>query len=262
MIKILALGDVVSSCGTQYLADGRRLAGFREKIGADLVVVNGENSADGNGILPSSADALFHAGADVITGGNHSWQRREIYRYFEENPALIRPANYPDAAPGQGYYIADVRGFRVLCINLAGVVFMEPVGSAFDCGDRILRDNAGKYDIALIDVHAEATSEKEALGWYFAGRVAAVWGTHTHVATAAARIYNGPRNVRLGYGHTWNGSRGDHPSVPRKNTDQVHGGDGKPCGARCAVCYRRIAEKMRVGGASGVLIGAARGSFG
>lgn len=191
MIKILALGDVVSSCGTQYLADGRRLAGFREKIGADLVVVNGENSADGNGILPSSADALFHAGADVITGGNHSWQRREIYRYFEDNPALIRPANYPDAAPGQGYYIADVRGFRVLCINLAGVVFMEPVGSAFDCGDRILRDNAGKYDIALIDVHAEATSEKEALGWYFAGRVAAVWGTHTHVATADERILDG-----------------------------------------------------------------------
>lgn len=190
-MKILALGDVVGASGTEYLCRGRRLSRFRDSVGAELVVVNGENSAEGNGILPASADALFDAGADVITGGNHTWQRREIYSYIEDKPMLLRPANYPDAAPGMGYCIVDVRGFRVLCMNLAGVVFMEPVASPFDCGDKILRENEGRYDAAIIDVHGEATSEKEALGYYFAGRAAAVWGTHTHVATADERVLDG-----------------------------------------------------------------------
>lgn len=195
MLKILALGDVCGAPGTDYLRSDRKLSRFCGHIGADFVVINGENSAEGNGITPASADALFEAGADVITGGNHSWQRREIYDYFDSHPRLIRPANYPDACPGEGLVICDVRGYRVLCANLVGVVFMDPVASPFDTADRILRDNAGKYDIALFDVHAEATSEKQALGWYLCGRAGAVWGTHTHVATADARILEG----RCGY---------------------------------------------------------------
>lgn len=196
MLKILVLGDVCGAPGTEYLQSGRRLARFRSHIGADLVIVNGENSAEGNGILPGSADALFESGADVITGGNHTWQRREIYDYFESHPNLIRPANYPDICPGEGYVIADVKGYRALIVNLCGNTFMEPpVASSFDTADKILRELAGKYDFAMFDVHAEATSEKQALGWYLCDRVAALWGTHTHVQTNDARVLEG----RCGY---------------------------------------------------------------
>ncbi len=195
MLKILALGDVCGAPGTEYLLSGRRLSRFKNHIGADMVIVNGENSAEGNGILPTSADALFEAGADVITGGNHTWQRREIYSYFDSHPNLIRPANYPDICPGEGYVITDVKGYRALVINLCGVAFMDPVQSPFDTVDKILRTLEGKYDFAVVDVHAEATSEKQALGWYLCDRITALWGTHTHVQTADARILEG----RCGY---------------------------------------------------------------
>lgn len=195
MLKILALGDVCGAPGTEYLLHGRRLARFKGHVGADMVIVNGENSAEGNGILPASADDLFEAGADVITGGNHSWQRREIYSYYDDHPNLIRPANYPGVCPGEGYVIYDVKGYRVLVLNLCGTAFMDPVASAFDTADRILRDLEGKYDLAVVDVHAEATSEKESLGWYLCDRVSALWGTHTHVQTADARVLEG----RCGY---------------------------------------------------------------
>ncbi len=191
MIKILALGDVCGAPGTEYLLHGRRLSRFKGHIGADLVIVNGENSAEGNGILPTSADALFEAGADVITGGNHTWQRREIHSYFDSHPNLIRPANYPDICPGEGYVIVDVKGYRALVVNLCGTAFMDPVASPFDTADKILRDLEGKYDFAMFDIHAEATSEKQALGWYLSGRAAAIWGTHTHVQTADARVLEG-----------------------------------------------------------------------
>ena len=196
MIKILVLGDVCGAPGTEYLLHGRRLVRFRGHIGADFVIVNGENSAEGNGILPASADALFEAGADVITGGNHTWQRREIYSYFDNHPNLIRPANYPDICPGEGYVIADVKGYRILVANLCGNTFMEPpIASSFDTADKILRENEGRYDFAVFDVHAEATSEKQALGWYLCDRVTALWGTHTHVQTNDARVLDG----RCGY---------------------------------------------------------------
>jgi len=191
MIKILTVGDVCGAPGVDYLTSGRRLARFRDHIGANVVIVNGENSAEGNGILPASADDLFDAGADIITGGNHSWQRREIYPYFESHPNLIRPANYPGVCPGEGYVIHDVQGYRLLCVNLAGVTFMDPVASPFDTADKILRDLSGKYDFAVFDIHAEATSEKMALGWYLSDRAAVVWGTHTHIQTADARVLPG-----------------------------------------------------------------------
>ena len=191
ILKILALGDVVGDPGTNYLAGGRRLSGKRAEYGAHLVIVNGENSAEGNGILPSSAQSLFDSGADIITGGNHSWQRRETYDYMDDTENLIRPANYPASVPGHGYTLCDVCGTSVLVINLVGNTFMDPVASPFDTADKILAQCAGRYDIAVVDIHAEATSEKIALGWYLDGRVGAVFGTHTHVATSDARVLPG-----------------------------------------------------------------------
>lgn len=185
-INILAVGDVVGMAAARYLQG--KLNKIREALGIDLVIVNGENSADGNGILPQSADTIFDAGADVITGGNHSFRRREVYTYLDDTRYCIRPANMPGAAPGQGYTIIDSDGIRVLVINLLGTMFLDPIESPFACADRILENQKGKYDIAVVDFHAEATSEKAALARYLDGRVSVLFGTHTHVPTADARI--------------------------------------------------------------------------
>ena len=190
-MKILCLGDVVGEQGCAFLTRGRRLSRLRDALGADLVIVNGENSAAGNGITPASADSLLYAGADVITGGNHSWRRRESAALLDDRAEILRPANFPDGAPGHGAYITEAAGRRVLVLNLAGCVYMEPIESPFTAADRILREYAGKYDVSVIDFHAEATSEKLALARYLDGRVSAVFGTHTHVATADAQILPG-----------------------------------------------------------------------
>lgn len=190
-MRILCLGDVVGDEGVAHLTAGRLLSKLRGSLAADLVIVNGENSAPGNGITPDSARSLFEAGADVVTGGNHTWRRREIAPMLDDEEFLLRPANYPAAAPGHGACIADAAGWRVLVLNLAGCVFMEPLASPFETADRFLRDYAGKYDAAVVDFHAEATSEKLALARYLDGRVSAVFGTHTHVATADAQVLPG-----------------------------------------------------------------------
>lgn len=188
MIKILALGDVVGEEGVSFLENGGRLRKLASKLGADLVVVNGENSADGNGISRDSAERLYDCGADVITGGNHTFKRREIASMLDDEEYLIRPANYPAEAPGMGYVIADVRGCRILVMNLLGVVYMDPMTPPAEVAERILRNEKGKYDAVICDIHAEATSEKLFFARYFDGRMAAVWGTHTHVATADAQV--------------------------------------------------------------------------
>ncbi len=190
-MRILALGDVVGTAGVKYLSDGRRLSRLRQELCADLVIVNAENSAAGNGVTPDSAEALFFAGADVLTGGNHSFRRREAQSLLDDTPLLLRPANYPDCAIGHGTCITECAGQRLLVINLAGCVYMEPLESPFTCADRILKENEGRYDVAVVDIHAEATSEKIALARYLDGRVAAVFGTHTHVATADVQILPG-----------------------------------------------------------------------
>lgn len=190
-IKILALGDTVGSSGTTYLAAERKLQRMRSTLGVHLVVANAENSAEGNGTLPQSADALFDAGADVLTGGNHTFRRREFYNMLDDCENVLRPANLPAAAPGHGYTVYNADGIRILVMNLIGTVYMDPVASPFETADAILKRMEGEFDVALVDFHAEATSEKLALARYLTGRVSVLWGTHTHVQTADASVLGG-----------------------------------------------------------------------
>lgn len=189
--KILAIGDVVGRTGTKYLSVGRRLFDMKNKLGADMVIVNGENASDGNGLLPDDCNTIFEAGADVITGGNHIWKRRELYNMLDDCKYLVRPANFPSSAPGHGYTVFDTGFLRVLVVNLLGTVYMDCAQSPFYTVDSILRENKGLYDIACVDIHAEATSEKLALARYLDGRAAVVFGTHTHIQTADASVLPG-----------------------------------------------------------------------
>lgn len=190
MLRVLAVGDVCGNAGVEYLKKNLRLTA--EANGVDLIVVNGENSADIHGISAADVARLFKAGADVITTGNHAFGRRDVYPLYEDEPRLLRPDNFPPSAPGCGSVIVSAGGVRVLCMNLQGNVSMnEALASPFSSVDAILGREAGRYDVALLDFHAEATSEKIAMGYYLDGRAAAVWGTHTHVATADERILPG-----------------------------------------------------------------------
>ncbi len=185
-MRILFIGDVVSAVGVEKLT--RTLPRFKKEHGVDVVIVNGENAAVGNGLLPASADLLFAAGADCITGGNHTFRRREIYDYLDASPYCLRPANYRDDAPGKGFCVVDKGFVRVGVVNIMGTVFMEPLENPFDCADRTLSALKDEADFTVVDFHAEATAEKRALGFYLDGRAAAVVGTHTHVQTADEQI--------------------------------------------------------------------------
>ena len=188
MIRILCLGDVVGEEGVRFLEKDGRLKHLIAAKKADLTVVNGENSAPGNGISKDSAERLLDAGADVITGGNHTWKLREIYGTLDDGGALIRPCNYPPEAPGMGYVIAEARGYRVLVLNACGVVYMDPVSPPAEVVERILKKERGGYDLSVCDLHAEATSEKLFFARRFDGQLSAVFGTHTHVQTADEQI--------------------------------------------------------------------------
>ena len=185
-MKLLAIGDVVSQPGLTTLS--KLLRKVKRDTGADLTIVNGEN-ASGVGITPRQADSIFAAGADVITLGNHALRRQNIVPMLDDNRYLLRPANLAPQTPGEGFGIYDAAGWRVLVMDLIGRCDM-PYGpdNPFLCADRILRQNEGRYDIAVCEMHASATSEKIAMGFYLDGRAAAVYGTHTHVATADTRI--------------------------------------------------------------------------
>lgn len=187
--RVLCLGDVVGPEGVAYLRG--HLWEVRKEYGIDLAVVNGENADPGNGISAASADLLLAAGADVITSGNHIWQKKDMRDYLDNSEFILRPANYPDLNPGKGYALIDAGGARVLVMNVQGTAFMEPLADPFETVEKILARTAGKYDYAVLDVHAEATSEKLALGRYFDGRIQVIVGTHTHVATADERILPG-----------------------------------------------------------------------
>lgn len=186
-MRILALGDVVGHVAIDYLAD--KLWAFRSKEKIDFCVANGENATEIRGISAADAEALLGTGVDLITLGNHAFGMKDIYSYLDANEhCIIRPANYPTDAPGVGYTNCDVNGWRVLCINVSGRVYLDPLASPFDTVDRILEREDGRYDLALLDIHAEATSEKLAIGRYFDGRVQVMFGTHTHVPTADEQI--------------------------------------------------------------------------
>lgn len=187
-MKILCVGDVVGTAGCACLR--RVLPETKRRHGVDVCVVNGENAADGNGITPTAARHILDSGADVITGGNHTFRRREFYDQLEEHPYLLRPANYPAGAPGAGLFLVDRGRVQVAVINLMGVVYMEPLVCPFETLDTLLKE-AGNPKFCVVDFHAEATAEKKALAYYADGRVSAVVGTHTHVQTADEQILPG-----------------------------------------------------------------------
>ncbi len=187
---ILFIGDVAGAPGRRIVSD--RLADTIQTRHIDLVIANGENSASGFGITPRLAEELFAAGVEVLTGGNHIWDRREIIEYIAHQPRLLRPANFADINPGSGLFIGQARnGVAYAVLNLQGRVFMIPSECPFRAADRELARIPHEVRVIFVDFHAEATSEKQAMGWYLDGRVSAVIGTHTHVATADERILPG-----------------------------------------------------------------------
>ena len=185
LLRLLAVGDVVGQGGLDCL--GRHLRSVKKLHNADFTVVNGEN-ASGVGLTPRQAQSIFDAGADVITLGNHTWNRLQIKDFLEECPYILRPANYPKGLPGRGYGVFDgPRGLRVGVMNLIGRLELPPHNdSPFTTADHLLKETDA--DIVVVDFHAEATSEKGAMGYYLDGRVQAVWGTHTHVPTADCQV--------------------------------------------------------------------------
>ncbi len=185
-MKILAVGDVVGNAGTEYIE--KNLWKVRNKYGIDFCVVNGENASEISGVNRTDAQRILDGGADVITLGNHTWGRRDIASLLDDSECVIRPANYVQGLPGSGCTIIKVLGYNVLCINLIGTVNMEAESSPFFAADKILEREKGNYDVAVVDFHAEATSEKIAMGKYLDGRASLVFGTHTHVATADEQI--------------------------------------------------------------------------
>jgi metallophosphoesterase (TIGR00282 family) len=206
-MKILFVADVVGVPGRRAMEE--RLRGLRDELAADLVVVNGENVADGVGITPKLADKLIAAGADAITLGNHVWRRGEIAPYLKESNRVIRPANLSGRAPGRGLTFVDARdGTRVAVINLLGSLFIGPPISPFEIAEELVEEARRTTPVVVVDFHAEATSEKVAMARLLDGRATAVIGTHTHVQTNDARVQPGGTAAITDAGMT-----GPHDSV-------------------------------------------------
>jgi metallophosphoesterase (TIGR00282 family) len=200
-VKLLFIGDIFGHAGRRIVAD--HVGDIRGSQGIDVVIANGENAAAGFGITPSIADELFGYGIDVLTSGNHIWDKRDIYDYFALNPRLLRPANYPPACPGAGVYIHETAsGERCAVINLQGRVYMAQTDCPFRKADEILSALPADLKVKFVDFHAEVTSEKIAMGWYLDGRVSAMVGTHTHVPTADTRILPGGTGYQTDCGMT------------------------------------------------------------
>lgn len=182
-MRILAIGDIVGGIAIDYL--GKNLSKFVRDNNVDFVIANGENASEIKGLSQRDAEALFNVGVDFITLGNHAYGKRDIYSFLDDNEhRIIRPANYPASAPGSGYSIVRIDGYRVLIMNVLGTMFMTPLNSPFEVIDTALERENDNYDFAILDIHAEATSEKLAIARYFDGRLAIMFGTHTHVQTA------------------------------------------------------------------------------
>ena len=183
------IGDLIGKPGR--VAVEALLPGLRDERGIDFVTANGENVAGGMGLTPSTADAILASGVDVITSGNHIWDKREIHDYMGRQPRLIRPANYPDG-PGAGLYLGQTKsGIPYAAMNLQGRTYMIPTNCPFQTADALLKQIPDEVKIRFVDFHAEVTSEKVAMGWHLDGRVTAMVGTHTHIPTADTRILPG-----------------------------------------------------------------------
>src|SRR5437667_7099745 len=186
-MRVLFIGDIVGSPGREIVRE--RLADLVSQKKIDLVIANGENSASGFGITPKIVDELLKCGVEVISGGNHSWDRREIMEFMPHEARLLRPANFPDGNPGSGMYVGTAKnGMKYAVINLQGRIFLPAIDDPFRKVDELLAALPPEVAFVLVDMHAETTSEKIAMGWYLDGRVTAVVGTHTHVATADERV--------------------------------------------------------------------------
>jgi metallophosphoesterase (TIGR00282 family) len=187
----MVIGDIIGKPGRQAVV--HELPSLRTELDLDLVIANGENLAAGAGLTPSLAEELLANGVDIITSGNHIWDKREIYDYLDSDRPVLRPMNYPDDAPGRGWlvhHLAD--GDQVAVINAMGRVFMNQLDSPFTAMDALLDGAAEPLPpMRILDFHCEITSEKNAMGWFLDGRVSAVVGTHTHVPTADARVLPG-----------------------------------------------------------------------
>jgi 2',3'-cyclic-nucleotide 2'-phosphodiesterase len=206
-MRILFIGDIVGAPGRRIVVE--RLEDIIANEQADLVIANGENSASGFGITPRLTEELLSIGIEVLSGGNHIWDRKEILDFIPREPRLLRPANFPAASPGKGLFRGTSRqGIPYAVLSLQGRIFMASNEDPFSTADRELASLDPETKVILVDIHAEATSEKQAMGWYLDGRVSAVVGTHTHVPTADERILpNGTAYI------TDVGMTGPHDSV-------------------------------------------------
>ena len=188
-MNVLILADVVARLGRKAVMD--RLPKLREQYKIDVALMNCENVAGGFSITPVIADQLFSQGIDLMTSGNHIFDKAEIIPYIQKNQRMLRPANYPPGTPGNGLFVGEVGGFKIAVLNVLGRVFMPPVDDPFRIADESINGIPDDVKIRLVDVHCEATSEKYAMGWFLSGRVSAVYGSHTHVQTADERILDG-----------------------------------------------------------------------
>lgn len=186
-MKILTIGDVTSPRGIEHLKNS--LWKIRKELKVDFCIVNGENASFLTGISPDLADELLRAGADAITGGNHTMQNRQTYTYLDDTKEMIRPINFGDSAPGRGYSILNANGYRILVMNAMGCVHIEPnLDAPYSFIERALARESGNYDIAVLDIHAEASGEKYAVAMCYDGKFSIIFGTHTHVPTADEQI--------------------------------------------------------------------------
>ncbi len=214
-VNILFIGDVVGKSGRRAVA--RYLPQLVSGRGVDLVVVNAENSAGGFGLTREVAAELFNLGAAVLTTGNHVWDKREVLEFIDREPKILRPLNFPAVTPGRGFCITEAGGARVAVVNLMGQVFMPPsLDNPFHAVDALLEELHGRAEVVLVDFHAEASSEKQAMGWHLDGRVAAVVGTHTHIPTADERVLPGGAAYITDVGMT-----GNYDSVIGMDTGKV-----------------------------------------
>jgi len=214
-MNILMIGDIVGRPGRVIVE--RSLVALREEHQIDVVIANCENAAGGAGITPSTADDLFRAGVDVLTSGNHVWKKREAYELLKLDPRVIRPANYPDGAPGSGATVVEsLSGQKVGVLNVMGRVFMEALDCPFRAAERELARLSLITPVIIVDMHAEATSEKVAMGWFLDGKVSCVFGTHTHIPTADERIL--PQGTAF---ITDVGMTGPYDSVIGRKVDQI-----------------------------------------